>query len=72
MYACFWFENQGSAAMMRNLGIDNVMFETDFPHPTCLYPDPFGKIASGLAELTEGERRKVLSTTAAGVYNIAI
>ena len=21
------------------LGPDNIMFETDFPHPTCLYPD---------------------------------
>ena len=23
-----------------SVGEDNIMFETDFPHPTCLYPDP--------------------------------
>ena len=61
-----------AAASARKLGIDNVMFETDFPHPTCLYPDPFGKIADGLGEFTEGERRKIMSTNAAGLYKIAI
>ena len=34
-YACFWFEQgQAAADMMRKVGIDNVLFETDFPHPT--------------------------------------
>ena len=22
------------------------MFETDFPHPTCMYPDPLGTVAA--------------------------
>ena len=26
------------------VGDDNVMFETDFPHPTCLYPNPLGAV----------------------------
>jgi uncharacterized protein len=26
--------------MIERVGIDNVMFQTDFPHATCLYPDP--------------------------------
>jgi len=72
MYGCFWFENDDSVASMRKLGIDNVLFETDFPHPTCLYPDPFTKIGDGLAAMTEEERRKVLSTNAAALYNVAI
>ena len=25
--------------MLGDVGFDNVMFETDFPHPTCLYPN---------------------------------
>jgi predicted TIM-barrel fold metal-dependent hydrolase len=72
MYGCFWFENQDSADAIRKLGVDNVLFETDFPHPTCLFPDPFGKVADGIAQLTEAERRKVMSTNAAALYNIAI
>jgi len=70
MYGCFWFENEDAAGAIRKLGVDNVMFETDFPHPTCLFPDPFGQIADSLAELTFEERRKVLSLNAAKVYNI--
>jgi predicted TIM-barrel fold metal-dependent hydrolase len=70
MYGCFWFENEDAAGAIRRLGIDNVMFETDFPHPTCLFPDPFGQIAGSLADLTFEERRKVLSLNAAKVYNI--
>ncbi len=72
MYGCFWFENQDSAAVIRKVGVDNVLFETDFPHPTCLFPDPFGQIQAGLTALTDEERRKVLSTNAARVYNLAI
>ena len=72
MYGCFWFENDDSVAAMRKLGIDNVLFETDFPHPTCLHPDPFTKIGDGLAAMTEEERRKVLSTNAAALYKVAI
>jgi uncharacterized protein len=72
MYGCFWFENRDAADAIRKLGVDNVMFETDFPHPTCLFPDPFGQIEDGLAALSDGERRKVLSTNAAGVYGIEV
>lgn len=72
IYAGFWFENQGAAEMMRKLGIDNVMFETDFPHPTCLYPEPFERINSCLQELNFEERRKVLSTNAAKVYQLDV
>ena len=41
MYACFWFENGPSLInAIQRLGVDNCMFETDFPHPTCLLPEP--------------------------------
>ena len=41
-YATFWFENgRGDLQhLIDAVGEDNVMFETDFPHPTCLYPSP--------------------------------
>jgi len=37
IYACSWFERRNFPASARMLGVDNVLFETDFPHPTCLY-----------------------------------
>ena len=39
--ACFWFEKgRNMADMVRKVGVDNCLFETDFPHPTSLYPIP--------------------------------
>ena len=38
IYASFWFEQWGPLHAIEEIGEDNVMFETDFPHPTCLYP----------------------------------
>ena len=46
------------------------MFETDFPHPTCLYPKAQEHITEVLMDLDEGVRRKVLRETAARVYHL--
>jgi Mg-dependent DNase len=70
--ACFWFERgeKGIDEMIRAVGVDNVMFETDFPHPTCLYP--IGDVVGGLGNLTEAELDKVLNGNAQKVYNIQL
>ncbi|MFV8054775.1 amidohydrolase family protein [Mycobacterium sp. 48b] len=75
MYACFWFESgQDFMHYADRLGVDNVMFETDFPHPTCLYPQPL----LGISEVFEKQsvapdtRAKIIGGNAAKVYNIDI
>ena len=42
IYATFWFENNRNKLpdLIEAVGEDNILFETDFPHPTCLYPNP--------------------------------
>jgi len=72
IYACFWFENSEVAHTIRQLGVDNCMFETDFPHPTCLHPNPLEFAREGMATLTDEERRKVFSLNAAKVYNLKL
>ena len=69
-YACFWFEQYDVANTLRAAGIDNVLFETDFPHPTSLYP--IEKVEERLPGLSFEEKRKVLSTNAAKLYNIEV
>ena len=70
-YACFWFEQgQDAADMCRKVGIDNVLFETDFPHPTSLYP--FDDLEGRLGDLTYEERAKVLSLNSASLYKIPV
>jgi predicted TIM-barrel fold metal-dependent hydrolase len=70
IYASFWFEDFGPRAAIEQIGPDNVMFETDFPHPTCLYPKAQEHITNVLADLDSGVRRKVLRDTAVGVYHL--
>jgi len=69
-YACFWYETRNAAHSIRAVGVDNCLFETDFPHPTCLYPVTADTFA--VPGLTNNELTKVLSKNAAGVYNIPV
>ena len=72
IYACTFFERRNFLDTMRQVGVDNIMFETDFPHPACLYPDGLEHMADVIAEMTQEERFKVFSGNAAKVYNIDI
>ncbi len=72
IYACFWFEQQDVSHTFELIGADNILFETDFPHPTCLYPDSMAAAAPGLAQLTAQDRRKVLQDNAAALYRIPL
>jgi predicted TIM-barrel fold metal-dependent hydrolase len=72
-YATFWFEadhHPDLQGLIDQVGEDNVLFETDFPHPTCLYPDPLGAVEARMNALRPETRRKVLSENAAQLYRI--
>ncbi|MDG2004438.1 MAG: amidohydrolase family protein [Novosphingobium sp.] len=72
IYACTFFERKNFLETIRQVGVDNIMFETDYPHPACLYPDGLEYMADVIAEMTEEERFKIFSGNAARVYNIDI
>jgi len=71
-YATFWFErNQGNLqALVDSVGEDNILFETDFPHPTCLYPKPLDSVAEKMATLRPATRRRILGENAAALYRL--
>jgi predicted TIM-barrel fold metal-dependent hydrolase len=46
------------------------MFETDFPHPTCMYPDPLATVEARMSALRPETRRKVLGENAAELYRL--
>ena len=52
------------------VGEDNILFETDFPHPTCLYPAPLETVADKMATLRDSSRRKILGENAAKLYRL--
>lgn len=68
----FWFERSGPARLIDVVGVDNVLVETDVPHPTCLYPSPREHFAAVLADLSPHARRRVLQDNAAELYGIEV
>jgi predicted TIM-barrel fold metal-dependent hydrolase len=71
-YATFWFErNKGDVqGLIDSVGEDNVLFETDFPHPTCLYPGPLDTVEEKMMTLRPETRRKVMGDNAAELYRL--
>jgi predicted TIM-barrel fold metal-dependent hydrolase len=72
MYACYWFEEANLAQTIEQLGADRVLFETDFPHPTCLYPDSLTHAARALEPVAPDVRRQVVQDNAAALYHIPL
>jgi uncharacterized protein len=70
IYATTWFERSDIAHTIGRLGEDHIMFETDFPHPTCLYPDPLRIAAENLQTLSPTAQEKILSLNAKLLYRL--
>ncbi len=70
VYATFWFEHIAPTHLLDELPIDNLLFETDFPHVTCLYGNIAETIEANLGHVDEATRRKLLWGNAAGLYHV--
>jgi len=77
IYGSFWFEEKGIASAIE-LYPDNILYETDYPHPTCMAPGPAsagthpGLYAErALAGICDENIAKVLHDTAADLYGLA-
>jgi len=77
IYGCFWFERDGVRSALEKYP-DNIMWETDFPHPTCQHPGLEGGLTQRPADyaecafegVSEPTIEKVLFSTAAKLYGI--
>ena len=72
IYATFWFEDIGVKHFIEAIGADNLLFETDFPHPTCLYPESQEHLARVLSRLEPGVRRRVIQDNAVELYKLPL
>ena len=70
IYGCFWFERTAPKTLVDRIGEDNLLFETDFPHPTCLYPDVKQYLEDVTASWSDTTKRKILRDNAAQLYKI--
>lgn len=76
IYACFWFENESARHAISQYP-DNILYETDYPHPTCQHPGPVTPArepreyaADALAGLADDVVAKVLHGNAAALYGL--
>jgi predicted TIM-barrel fold metal-dependent hydrolase len=58
--------------MLEEIGVDRLLFETDFPHPTSLYPGVQAKLVNSLGGYDYATRKRVLERNAAELYNLPI
>ena len=72
LYATFWFENNRNKLpdLIEAVGEDNILFETDFPHPTCLYPNPLQSVEAKMETLSPEVRRKIFGENARKLYRL--
>jgi len=71
-HATMWFETgRGSLQdLVDKVGEDNIMFETDFPHPTSLWPNPLEHVHEAMATLRPESRRKILAENGNKLYRL--
>jgi predicted TIM-barrel fold metal-dependent hydrolase len=51
--------------------VDNILFETDFPHPTSLYGEEVhARIKGGLSDCEASVRRKILWENGQKLYKV--
>jgi uncharacterized protein len=76
VYGCFWFEQDAALEAIRRYP-DNILFESDYPHPTCQHPGPRTPAqrprdyADALfADVDSEIAAKVLHANAAAIYRV--
>jgi predicted TIM-barrel fold metal-dependent hydrolase len=71
IYACYWFEQTAPRRLIDKVGVDNILFETDFPHPTSLYGEEVhARIKGGLSDCEASVRRKILWENGQKLYKV--
>jgi predicted TIM-barrel fold metal-dependent hydrolase len=77
IYGCFWFEAKAADLALEILGPDNILFESDFPHPTSMSPGPKSYALPPLeyfekyhGHWSDEAKRKVLHGNSARLYHL--
>lgn len=69
IYVNFWFEAEG-IKLRNDIGIENIMWESDFPHVASYYPRSWQEVERVLRDVPEEDRRKLLYENAIRLYHI--
>lgn len=70
IYVDFWYERAG-IELRHTIGMDNIMWESDFPHSTSTYPESRAFIDRTLKGVPQAERDQLAYGNAMRLYNLA-
>jgi predicted TIM-barrel fold metal-dependent hydrolase len=71
-WVTYWFETVAPTKLLDDIGVDRLLFETDFPHPTSLYPGVQSKLVETMAMHPPEVRRRVLQDNAVALYGLEL
>jgi predicted TIM-barrel fold metal-dependent hydrolase len=69
VYVNFWYEQAG-IALRYEVGVDNIMWESDYPHIASTYPESWKFVERSLQGVPDDERRKMLYLNAQTLYRL--
>jgi predicted TIM-barrel fold metal-dependent hydrolase len=69
-YVTYWFEKIGPQKLIDDVGVNNILVETDVPHPTCVYPGTRDRLAGALVGLDKHVIRRILQDNGAELYKV--
>ncbi len=69
VYVDFWYE-VANIPLRHQIGIENIMWQSDYPHTTSTYPDSWQYVERTVGALPEEERRKMLYENAMRLYHL--
>jgi len=70
VYVNFWYERAG-IELRHAVGVDNIMWESDYPHIASTYPDSWRFVERSLKGVPDDEREKMLYGNAQVLYRLA-
>jgi predicted TIM-barrel fold metal-dependent hydrolase len=69
IYGCFISDRSGIEQRHR-IGVDNIMFESDYPHSDSNWPHTRKLLAEHLADVPDDEARKIVELNARTLYHV--
>jgi uncharacterized protein len=63
-------EPKGIGLLRHEIGVENIMWSTDFPHPVTSWPDSQDVIDKVFGDIPADERRKMLCDNAVRIWNL--
>lgn len=65
----FWYETAG-IGLRHKIGLDNIMWESDFPHSTSTFPESWKFVERTLKGVPQDERNQLLYGNAMRIYKL--